>query len=158
MDHLADPVFDEPMTPLEEWENSILSQRPEWDDYFLAIAKVVSTRSDCTRRKIGSVITRDNRIVATGYNGAPSGEPGCVDLPCPRSRSSVEPGSSYDTGAGACIAIHSEANALLYADRDKCQGATIYISDEPCDGCLKLIKGAGIAKVVSPTSEFDLNG
>ena len=145
------------LSPLQEWENSFMAQRPDWDEYFLSIARVVATRSDCTRRKIGAVIVRNNRIAATGYNGAPSGTLGCFDLPCPRSQQSyndVPADSSYDTGPGSCIAIHAEANALLYASRDNCEGATIYISDEPCDGCLKLIKGAGIAIVITPTSEF----
>lgn len=69
--------------------------------------------------------------------------------PCP---SSVDPGSSYD-GTGACIAVHAEANAIIYADHQKCQGATIYCTDEPCSGCLRMIDGAGIVRVVvSPAS------
>jgi dCMP deaminase len=72
---------------------------------------------------------------------------------CPRARSDVAPGSSYDTGSGSCIAIHAEANALLYADRDKCEGATIYCTDEPCDGCLRLIVGAGVTRVMTPSDK-----
>lgn len=70
---------------------------------------------------------------------------GSNEWPCPEA---VEPGSSYDTGAGSCIAIHSELNALLFSDRDKCEGATIYVTAEPCDGCMRAIKGAGIARAV----------
>lgn len=69
------------------------------------------------------------------------------DLPCP---DAVPPGSSYDTGPGACISIHAEVNAIIYADYDKCQGAIIYITDEPCDGCMKMIQGAGISFAVWP--------
>lgn len=119
---------------------------PDWDTYFSAIACVVATRADCERRQVGAVIVKKNRIVATGYNGAPAKQPGCKT--CPRRLSGVEPGSSYDTGSGACVAIHAEANALLYADRDKTEGATLYVTHDPCDGCAKLIAGAGISRVV----------
>jgi dCMP deaminase len=125
--------------------------RPDWDEYFLAIAKVVAKRADCSRRQVGAVIVQNNRIVATGYNGAAAGQPGCgTDGACPRAKSDVAPGSSYDTGPGSCIAIHAEANALLYADRGKCEGSTIYCTEEPCGGCLRLISGAGIGRVVTP--------
>jgi dCMP deaminase len=128
--------------------------RPDWDEYFLAIAKTVARRADCSRKQAGAVIVQRNRIVATGYNGAAAGQPGCgTDRACPRGRLSydeVPPLSSYDTGPGSCIAIHAEANALLYADRGKCEGATLYCTYEPCDGCLRLIAGAGIDRVVIP--------
>jgi dCMP deaminase len=125
-------------------------KRPGWDDYFLEIAKAVSLRGDCSRRQVGAVIAKDNRIVATGYNGAPSGHPGCLtNGACPRAYTDVAPGSSYDTGPGACIGIHAEANALLYADRDKCENATIYTTCPPCEGCTKLIQASGIKYVVN---------
>jgi dCMP deaminase len=127
------------------WPQVCGNCRPSWDEYFLSIARVVASRSDCVRRQAGAVVVRDRRIVATGYNGAPAGKPGCRELPCPRSLSDVAPGSSYDTGPGSCIAIHAEANALVYADYDKCAGATMYVTCEPCDGCLRLIDAAGIA-------------
>lgn len=155
--------------------------RPSFDEYFLTVAHAVSLRADCTRRAVGAVIVDEsNRIVSTGYNGAPAGEPGCLSAgACPRGLHypvpefegddepgvcatdrlpwpcglSVPPGSSYDTGPGACISLHAEANALLYAFRSV-KGMTVYITDEPCDGCLKLIRGAQLARVVTPTSEF----
>jgi dCMP deaminase len=114
--------------------------RPGWDDYFLNIAQAVSARADCTRRQVGAVIVRERRIVSTGYNGAPSGHLGCLsDGACPRGQHFAlgpfdnnfckcgnpwpcpewaVPGSSYDTGPGACVALHAEQNALLYASRD----------------------------------------
>lgn len=141
--------------------------RPSWDQYFLNIADAVSERSDCTRRLVGAVVVKDNRIKATGYPGVPPGEPGCLDGACPRGRhhydnyleccdcgnpwpcrDAVEPGSSYDTGPGACISIHAEANALLDADREDCLGATIYITHQPCYGCYKLIRRSGITRIV----------
>jgi dCMP deaminase len=127
--------------------------RPGWDEYFLNVASAVSTRADCTRRQVGAVIVKDNRIVSTGYNGAPAGRPGCLDGACPRGQLSVSevvPGSSYDTGPGSCIAVHAEANAIIYADYERCRGAVLYCTDEPCEGCCKLIAGAGILGVIWP--------
>lgn len=130
--------------------------RPDWDEYFLEIAGVVSLRADCRRRQHGAVVvSADRRIVGTGYNGAPSGEPGCLSGACPRgllSYEELQSMSSYETGPGRCISIHAEANALLYAGRDKTVGATIYITGEPCSGCVKLIRAAGISKAVYPSS------
>jgi dCMP deaminase len=128
--------------------------RPDWDDYFLGIAKAVAARAECSRRLVGAVLVKDNRIRATGYNGAPAGAPSCLNGHCPRAFSNVKPGSSYDTGAGSCIAVHAEANVLLYARRDDCEGATLYITDDPCGGCERLILGSGVTSVVTPTSRF----
>ena len=126
------------------------SDRPGWDEYFIGVAVAVAARADCTRRQGGAVVVdHHHRIVSTGYNGAPAGQPGCLSA-CPRALSNVPPGSSYDTGAGSCIAIHAEANALLYADGARTRGATLYCTDEPCDGCARLIAGAGIVRLVSP--------
>lgn len=127
--------------------------RPDFDRYFLGIADAVAVRADCARRRVGAVVVKDRRIRATGYNGSPAGDPGCVS--CPRRLSSVAPGSSYDTGAGVCVAVHAEANALLYCDREDLVGATLYITTDPCDGCLKLIRATGIARVVWPEGELD---
>lgn len=130
------------------------NSRPVWDDYFLAIAKTVSTRADCSRRQVGAVIVgSDHRIVSTGYNGGPSKGPSCLAGECPRARSTVAPGSSYDTGAGSCIAVHAEANAIIYADYSALRGSTMYVTDWPCDGCSRLINGAGISRVVTPVEE-----
>lgn len=125
--------------------------RLSWDEYFLAIAGTVSLRADCSRRQVGAVVVKDHRIVSTGYNGSPPGWPGCAtDGACPRARSGVEHGSSYDTGPGSCIAVHAEANALLYAGVDGCKGATLYLTTAPCDGCMRLIYAAGIVRIVWP--------
>lgn len=127
--------------------------RPTWDEWGLALAGAVSLRADCTRRQVGAVLmTPDHSVVSTGYNGAPPGAPGCLTAgACPRGLSDVEPGSSYDTGAGACIALHAEQNALLRATWDDMFGSTLYITDEPCDGCWRMIQGTPIDMVVYPT-------
>lgn len=130
--------------------------RPEWDDYFLGIAMAVAARGECQRSKVGAVLVKDKRIRATGYNGAPAGAPSCLQGACPRAFSNAVPGkSSYSEGPTACIAIHAEANALLFASRDDCEGATIYVTRAPCDGCLRFIKGSGVVRVVYPHAPHD---
>lgn len=139
------------------WNNLVVCDpkrtRPSWDEWGLELARAVSTRADCSRRKVGAVLmTADHTVVSTGYNGSASGEPGCLtDGACPRGSSDVAPGSSYDTGAGSCIAIHAEQNALLRASWDDMKGSTMYITDEPCEGCRRMLSGTPIERVVSPT-------
>lgn len=129
-------------------------KRPDFDTYFLLIATTVALRADCSRRQVGAVIVdQDHRIISTGYNGGPAKGPSCLAGECPRAKSNVEPGSSYDTGAGSCIALHAEQNAVVYADYSKLKYATIYITDFPCEGCMRLIRGVGIAKIVCPDEE-----
>lgn len=126
--------------------------RPDFDTWALNLAETVATRAECTRRQVGAVLIKNRRVIATGYNGAPAGQPSCLDGACPRghhSTTTVPPGSSYDTGPGSCIAIHAEANALLHATRDT-HGADLYITDTPCDGCARLIAAAGINQVITP--------
>lgn len=122
-----------------------MSQRPSWHTYFLTIATVVAERSDCRRAKVGAVIVdKDRRIVSTGYVGTAPGARGCLDGGCPRgqlSQAECPPGSSYDN----CISFHAEVNALLYSDRSRHEGGTIYITREPCTWCAKLIGASGLA-------------
>lgn len=160
--------------------------RPGWDSYFLGIADAVSARGDCTRRQVGAVLAdpATHDLIETGYNGPPAGQPGCLSAAaCPRGRhyrraeqewtdelllaywcacgnpwpcpDMVEPGSSYDTGPGMCIAIHAEANALLRAGKNA-RGAHLYLTTEPCDGCMKLIRGAGVVRVIWPGGNLEL--
>lgn len=129
--------------------------RPDWDAYFLIVARSVSLRADCTRRKVGVVVVdAQHRIISTGYNGAAAGAPGCAsDGACPRGTMTLEEHPSYVDGNhdfSNCIAVHAEANALLYADGRHTRGATLYSTDKPCAGCERLIEGAGIIRVVHP--------
>ena len=132
--------------------------RPDWDTYFLDIARAVATRADCRRRAVGAVIVdAEHRIVSTGYNGAPRGVPGCLEGHCPRgllSYEEIQASSNYDSGPGRCISLHAEANALIYAGK-QVRDCAIYITDEPCPTCAKLIAGAGIEKVVVEYRDFD---
>lgn len=130
-----------------------MSKRPGWDEYFLNIARAVAERSDCERDKVGAVVVgRDRRIRATGYNGAPSGKPGCSS--CPRRLSDSRPGSCYSN----CVAIHAELNALLFCDRQDLPGSTLYVTRSPCYGCTKAISAAGVSRVVTPDNWCELTG
>lgn len=123
----------------------------DWDGYFLNIARETARRSNCVRRQHGAVIVRKRRIQSTGYNGPPSGHPHCDEGACPRANSDAASGWGHDN----CIAIHAEANAILYsnpADRD---GATIYITGVPCFGCAKLIANSGITEVVATGAAYE---
>ena len=129
-------------------------ERLTWDEWGLELARAVATRADCTRRQVGAVVmTPDHTIVSTGYNGGPSKGPSCLAGECPRgqmSKADILPGSSYDTGAGTCIALHAEQNALLRTTWTLMEGATLYITDVPCDGCARMIAGTPIARVIYP--------
>ena len=144
------------LTELENTEAVTMTKRPDWDEYFLNIATAVSLRADCTRRMVGAVIVgEDHRIIEVGYNGSPSGELGCLtDGACPRGRFTTAerpPYGSYDD----CIAVHAEANAIVLAGR-RARGATIYVTDNPCPGCLKLIKAVGITCIITPPERTEI--
>lgn len=111
-------------------------QRPGWDEYFLGIAQAVAARGECTRSRVGAVLVRDKRIVATGYNGVAAGRPSCLDGMCPRANNNVPKGVPYK-GDGYCIAVHAELNALRDANVRglDLRGCTIYITKEPCEVC-----------------------
>lgn len=130
--------------------------RPTIEQWGLRMAQTASIRGECTRRKVGALVLDGyRRVVGVGYNGAPAGEPSCLDGACPRAFSDVPPGSSYDTGPGSCIAIHAEANALLDAGR-LARGGWLLVSEEPCDGCLRLARGARIETVSWVDSRGDI--
>lgn len=120
--------------------------RPTVDDYYLGIAAAVSARAECMRRQVGAVIVKDATIVATGFNGSPPGEPSCLDGACPRATSGADPGTGY--AASGCTAIHAETNAIIRAGRDRCLGATLYVTHDCCDLCAPLVRAAGVERVV----------
>lgn len=122
--------------------------RPPWDSYFMGIVEAVSKRADCRRRQVGAVIVKNHRIVATGYNGAPAGEGSCLAGECPRGLLSVEELEHLSPDYANCRALHAEMNAIAYASRTDTEGATIFLSCEPCDMCSKLIRAAGIERIV----------
>jgi len=123
----------------------------DWDQYFLNLARETATRSNCVRRQHGSVIVKNRRIRSTGYNGPPSGHPHCDEGACPRASAESVSGWGYDS----CIAIHAEANAILYSSPEEREGATIYITGVPCFTCAKLIANSGITEVVATGETYE---
>lgn len=129
--------------------------RPSWEEYFIEIAKVVSSRSTCLRRRYGAVIVRDNVIVSTGYNGAPRGSVNCVDRGnCRRKELNVPAGERYEL----CEAVHAEQNAVINGSPERMKEAAIYIAGfeedktfadgKPCLLCRRMIQNAMIKEVV----------
>ena len=134
--------------------------RIDRDSYYLNIAKAVAARSTCLRRQYGAVIVSGDEIIATGYNGSPRGELNCCDVGecyCEKHSSPVDERAAKHGGQyGACVAVHAEQNAIISAARRDMQGATLYLAclDEsidpaPCNYCDRMIKNAGIIKVVT---------
>ena len=122
------------------------NRRPTLDEYFMEIAKVVATRSTCLRQKVGAVIVKDKRILATGYNGAPSGLPHCLDIGCLREQLKVPSGERQEL----CRGVHAEQNAIIQAAVHgvSIAGGTLYTTHQPCIACAKMIINAGIKRVV----------
>jgi len=126
--------------------------RPSWDEYFMLIAKLVSTRSTCNSRPTGAVLVKDRQILATGYNGSMPGAPHCADqtMPdgspyCHRRVMRIADLDKYNF----CRATHAEANAIAQAARHgvAIKGATLYVTLEPCYVCLKLLATAQIERI-----------
>lgn len=120
--------------------------RPSWDDYFMGIARVVSLRSNCLKRKVAAVIVRDKRIISTGYNGTPRGVTNCNEGGCPRCGSFEKSGVAL----GECFCSHAEENAITQSAYHgvMIKGATLYTTFSPCLICTKMIINSGIEEVV----------
>ena len=120
--------------------------RPSWDRYFMDIAHVAASRSNCSRRQVAAVVVRDKQIISTGYNGTPRGIKNCSEGGCPRCNSDVPSGQ----GLHQCLCSHAEENAIVQAAYNglMLKGATLYTTFSPCLLCAKMIVNAGIVEVV----------
>lgn len=126
-------------------------------EYYLGIAEQVAKRSTCIRRQYGAVIVKNDEIISTGYNGAPRGVINCCDEgECWREANGIPHGTQYE----ACVAVHAEQNAIISASRQEMLGATLYLAGfengermtdciKPCVICERMIKNAGISRVVT---------
>ncbi len=121
-------------------------KRPSWDDYFMGIAKVVSLRSNCVKRKVAAVIVKDKRVIATGYNGTPRGVKNCNEGGCPRCNGFASSGTRLED----CLCSHGEENAITQSAYHGVNigGAMIYTTFSPCLLCTKMIINSGIKEVV----------
>ncbi len=124
-----------------------VDKRPNWDEYFMEVAKLTATRSTCLRRQVGAVIVKDRHIIATGYNGAPRGLSHCDERGgCLRQELGVPSGQRHEL----CRALHAEQNAIIQAATlgQSIEGGTIYITHQPCAICSKMIINSGINRIV----------
>ena len=122
------------------------AKRPDWDQYFMEIARVVSLRSNCIKRKVAAVVVLDRRIISTGYNGTPRGVKNCNAGGCPRCNHFGPSGAKLEE----CLCSHAEENAIVQAAYHgvSIKGSTIYSTYSPCLICTKMIINSGIAEVV----------
>ena len=111
--------------------------RPSWNEYFMSITELVAQRSTCTRRKVGAILVRDKRIIATGYNGAPSKIKHCLDVGCLREQKGIPSGERHEL----CRGLHAEQNAIIQAALHgfSVDGAILYCTNLPCSICTKML-------------------
>lgn len=120
--------------------------RPDWDEYFMQMAELVSQRSTCLRRKVGAVLVKDKRILATGYNGAPTKITHCEVTGCLREKLKVPSGQRHEL----CRGLHAEQNVLIQAALHgvSTRESSLYITCSPCIICAKMIINAGIKEII----------
>ena len=117
--------------------------KPSFDEIYMDLAKTLATRSHCVKAQVGSVLTKDTRIISLGYNGPPAGTYNCdevwPDSGCPR-----------DSKGSCSLALHAEQNAILYAAKNNMSinGATLYVTLSPCISCARVIYTVGIKRVI----------
>src|SRR3990172_679007 len=128
---------------VHRWE---IMTRPSWDEYFMEIAHLVKRRATCLRREVGAVIVKDRNILATGYNGAPSGVEHCAERGCLREKLGIPSGERHEI----CRGLHAEQNAIIQAAKHgtSIEGATLYCTNQPCSICAKMIINAGVKQIV----------
>jgi dCMP deaminase len=129
------------------------SVRKDWDTYFMDIAFMASTRSRCPRRHVGAVLVQGKKLLGSAYNGAPMGVPDCSEAGCMIVEELMQ--SPHPDGDGEiktkqrCIrTIHAEQNLLLFTDRIDREGASVYVTDQPCWTCANMLANSGIAEIV----------
>ena len=120
--------------------------RPDWDTYFMGMAKLAARRSSCLRRAVGAVLVKDRRLLATGYNGVPSGVTHCEVVGCLRERLKVPSGERHEL----CRGLHAEQNAIIQAAYHgvSIRGAHLYCTNLPCIICAKMLINAGVRRIV----------
>lgn len=121
-------------------------KRPNWDEYFLELAYLVAKRSTCLRRQVGAVAVYDKRILATGYNGTPSGLAHCLDIGCIREKLGIPSGQRQEL----CRGLHAEQNVIIQAVLHKVdlKDSIIYVTNQPCVICSKMLIGVGVGEIV----------
>lgn len=134
------------MTDLLHGSSGHIMYRISAEEYFMGEAFLASQRSNCIRRKCGAVFVKNGHVIATGYNGTPSGMVNCFKGGCERCNDGTPAGQGYDR----CLCVHSEENCVAQCARlgTSCDGATCYVTMEPCFGCLRIMLQAGIKEII----------
>lgn len=127
--------------------------RPDHDDTLSQVAVLIAQHATCQRRKVGAVLTRDSRIISTGYNGAPSGLPHCEHHPNRTVDRTVEPDKCTNI-------VHAEANAIVFAAKAgvSTEGTTLYTTLAPCKACAQILINSGVVRVVAQGFNSDKEG
>lgn len=130
----------------------VMSNRKDWDTYFLDIAYMASTRSRCNRRHVGAVLVQGKKLLGTAYNGAPMGVPDCTEAGCmlvEEIELKVVADIEEVIRKQRCIrTIHAEQNLLLFTDRKDREGSTVYVTDQPCWTCANMLANSGVVEIV----------
>lgn len=121
-------------------------ERPSWEEYFMEIAALVARRSTCLRRQVGAVMVKGKNILATGYNGTPSGITHCEQTGCLRQQLNVPSGERHEL----CRGLHAEQNAIIQAAKHgiNIADATLYCTNSPCIICSKMLINAGVQRII----------
>ncbi|HPX66552.1 MAG TPA: cytidine/deoxycytidylate deaminase family protein [Candidatus Syntrophosphaera sp.] len=122
-----------------------MNERPSWQQYFMQMAILASSRSTCLRRQVGAVLVKENQILSTGYNGSPKGVRHCSETGCLRLQNKVPSGQQHEL----CRGLHAEQNAIIQAglNGSSARGATLYCTHQPCSICARMIINAEIVTV-----------
>lgn len=123
-----------------------MGDRPTWDEYFMEMAHVIASRSTCLRRSVGALLVRDKRILATGYNGAPSGLRHCEEVGCLREKMGIPSGKQVEL----CRGLHGEQNAIIQGALHgvSLKESVLYCTTQPCVTCAKMLINAGVKRIV----------
>jgi len=130
-----------------------MDPRPGWDQYFMEIAHQVARRATCTRRRVGAILVKDKRILATGYNGVPQGIDHCLERGCLREQLGIPSGQQHEL----CRGLHAEQNAIIQAAKYgiPINGASVYCTTQPCIICAKMLINSGIGEIIFEESYPD---
>jgi len=121
------------------------NSRPSYEEYFMEMARVVSKRSTCLRRKVGAILVKDKHILSTGYNGAPKGLKHCSEVGCVRRKKDIPSGERHEL----CRGLHAEQNAIIQAAvfGVSIKDSTLYCTNTPCVVCVKMLINAGVKEI-----------
>ncbi len=128
-------------------------ERPDWNEYFMEMAELAAKRATCLRRKVGAVLVKNKKVLATGYNGAPMNIEHCESTGCLREKMEVPSGERHEI----CRGVHAEQNLVAQAAIHgvKTEDSIVYCTHQPCIICTKILINAGVKKIYFKNSYSD---